>query len=142
MTDSEKGRPALEREVRAWLAAFERDPPLYALFPLTLKNGKSIPGVLVVCSACGGRLSGDRVRGRVTQPLPHVSAVTANAMCTLCNRVTHVDFRFRADTTKTVVEWLASNGLWQARPMQPPSVRARVVDAFRRLMHRLSSRSY
>ena len=141
MTDFEKCRPAPERAVRAWLAAFERDPPLHTLFPLPLKNGKSIPGVHVVCSACGGRLSGDRVRGRVTQPLPHVRTVTANAMCTLCNRVTHVDFRFRTDTATTVVEWLASNGHWQARPMQPPSVRARVVDAFRRLLNRLSSRS-
>lgn len=140
MTDLEKCRPAPEREVRAWLAAFERDPPLYTLFPLTLKNGKSIPGAHVVCSACNCRISGDRVRGRVTQPLPHVNAVTANAMCTRCNRVTHVDFRFRAGEATTVLEWLA-HGRWQARPMQPPSIRVRVADAFRRLLTWLSSRS-
>jgi len=139
MTDVEKYPP--EREVRNWVNAFERDPPLYTLFPRRLKNGTSIPGVHVACSACNCRISGDRVRGRVTQLLPDVLTVAANAMCTRCDRVTHVDFRFRADKTTTVVEWLAGNGRWQARPMQPLSIRVRVVDALRRLLTWLSSRS-
>jgi hypothetical protein len=137
----EKCSKAPEREVRDWIAAFERDPPLFAQFPLTLRNGRSIPGVHVVCSTCRCTISGDRVHGRVTQFLPHVISVSANAMCTRCDRLTHLDFRFRADRELAVVEWLAGNGRWQARPMRPRTLRVRLGDAFRRLLTRLSSRS-
>lgn len=136
----EKCSKAPEREVRDWVAAFERDEPLYGQFPLTLANGRSIPGLHVVCSECNCRISGDRVRGRVVQSLPSVTTVTANAMCTRCDRITHVDCRFRSVEQTAVLEWLA-NGHWQARPMQPKSIRVRIFDAFRRLLTRLSSRS-
>ena len=128
-----------EREVRDWVAAFERDPPLFAQFPVTLRNARTIPGVHLVCSTCNGRISGDRVRGRVVQSLPGVITVTANGMCVGCERLTHIDCRFRSDEQSAVLEWLA-NGRWQARPMQPESIRMRIVDAFRRLLTRLSSR--
>jgi len=62
-------------------------------------------------------------------------------MCTRCDRITHIDCRFRAAGKIAIVEWLGSNGRWQARLMQPRSIRVRVVDAFRRLLSRLSSRS-
>ncbi len=139
MTDLKKGCNTPEREVRDWIAAFERDPPLFMQFPLSLRNGKSIPGVHVVCSACHCQISGDRVRGRVIQYLPHVATIRANAMCTRCDRITHVDCRFRADGKIAVVEWLGTNGRWQSRLMQPQSIRARIADAFRRLLARLSS---
>jgi hypothetical protein len=61
-------------------------------------------------------------------------------MCTRCDRITHLDARFRADEQTAVLEWLA-NGRWQARPMQPVSIRVRVADAFRCLLAWLSSRS-
>jgi hypothetical protein len=137
----EKCSKASEREVRDWVAAFERDEPLYGQFPLTLANGRSIPGLHVVCSECNCRISGDRVRGRVVQSLHNVITVTANAMCTRCDRITHVDCRVRSDEQTAVLEWLA-NGRWQARPMQPGSIRERVTDAVRRLLAWLSSRSH
>lgn len=141
VSDSEKCCKTSARESRDWVAAFERDPPLYDEFPLTFENGRSIQGLQIVCSACSCRISGDRVHGRVTQMLPHVFTVTANAMCTRCDRITHIDTRFRIDAQAVIVEWLATDGRWQARPMQPESIRARVFDAFRRLLTRLSSRS-
>jgi hypothetical protein len=141
MTDIEKDCTTSAREVRDWIAAFERDPPLYSQFPLTLQNERSIPGLHVVCSTCQCTISGDRVRGRAMQSLPHVVTVIANAMCTRCDRITHINVRFRADGEIAVVEWLGRNGRWQARPMQPRSLRVRLGDAFRRLLTRLSSRS-
>lgn len=131
---------ASERAARDWVAAFERDRPLYEQFPLTLANGRSIPGLHVVCSECACRISGDRVRGRVVQSLPHVITVAANGMCTRCDRITHIDCRFRSDEQTAVLEWLA-HGQWQARSMQPGSFRVRIIDVFRRLLDRLSSRS-
>jgi len=141
-TDSDNDCKASAREVRDWIVAFERDPPLFTQFPVTLKNGRSIPGVHVVCSSCRCTISGDRVHGRAIQSLPHVISVRANSMCTRCDRMTHIDFRFRADREIAVVEWLASNGRWQARPILPRSLPVRLGDAFRRLLTRLSSRSH
>jgi hypothetical protein len=69
-----------------------------------------------------------------------VVTVRANAMCTRCDRLTHIDARIRADGEIAVVEWLGTNGRWQARPMRPPSLRVRLGRAFRRLLTRLSSR--
>lgn len=126
------------REAHEWLAAFERDAPLFEQLPLRLPNGKSVPAIHIVCSTCKCRLSGDRVHGRVVQSLAHVITVTANAMCTRCDRITHIDCRFRTDEQDAILEWLA-NGRWQARPMRPGSIRGRVVEAVRRLLARRRS---
>lgn len=139
MTDLEKYRPA--REVRNWVDAFERDPPLFTQFPVALNNGRAIPGLHVACSACRCRISGGRVHGRVSQFLPHVVSVTANAKCDVCDKITHIDCRFRTDHNITVIEWLGCNGRWQARLMQPESLGGRVVDKFRRLLVRVFVRS-
>ena len=129
--------PGPESKVREWIADFETDSPLYIHFPLLLVNGKSVPGVHVVCSKCGGRISGDRIHGRVMQSLAHVVTVAANGICQPCNRMTHIDCRFRANPNETVVEWLSSSGRWQSREVRPPSLGEKIASAARRVAARL-----
>ena len=62
-----------EAKTLGWITAFENEPPLHSLFPMTLSNGKTVPGVHVVCSKCNAQISGDRIHGRVVQSLPHVT---------------------------------------------------------------------
>jgi hypothetical protein len=125
-----------EAKARAWITAFECEQALYTQFPIRLANGKSVPGVHVVCSCCNGHISGDRVHGRVIQSLPHVVSVSANGYCEQCNRMTHIDCRFRAQKDETLIEWLASNGHWQARELQQPTVVERITRGARRLVER------
>ena len=127
-------------EAEGWRRDFERDAPLYTHFPLTLVNGKSIPAVQIVCDGCGGRLSGTAVRGRLVNSLPHVVTVAANGKCTACTRITHVDCRFRAHADETIIEWLGSDGRWQARAMEGTSRMEQVVGLFIQLMKNLISR--
>ena len=115
------------------MSAFKTEPPLHTLFPVTLKNGKSVPGVHVVCTQCGNRITGDRVHGRLTQSLPHVLTISANGYCEECDRLTHVDCRFRANSNGTVVEWLANNGYWRAQELRQPALAEKIARGVRRL---------
>ena len=124
---------ASEAKTLGWITAFASEPPLHTQFPVKFVNGKSVPGVHVVCSCCNGQISGDRVRGRVTQSLPNVITVSANGYCEQCNRMTHIDCRFRAQKDETLIEWLASNGHWHARELRQPTV----VEKITRGAHRL-----
>lgn len=129
---------AEEREVqadkaRAWGAAFESDLPLHKQFPVTLTNGKKVPGVRVVCGTCDQHLTGDRLRGRVVRLIPHVVTVAANGYCICCERLTHVDFRIRASVDRTVVEWLARNGQWQAREIYKTTMLERIAAIAQRV---------
>ena len=130
-SDIARSTDAAPEQAAAHATAFETDAPLYTQFPVTLANGRAIPGVQVVCSKCDERLTGDRLRGRVIQSLAHVVTVSANGYCVCCHRLTHVDFRFRATPQATIVEWLANNGRWQAREMPQPTGLARVVSWLR-----------
>jgi hypothetical protein len=138
---SDQDEATSHTDAERWRLDYERDRPLHTQFPLKLLSGKSIPGLHIVCAGCGSRLSGDAIRGRVTEWLPHVVSVAANGMCIGCARITHIDCRFRTDREDTIVEWLGSGGRWQARPMRPRSLRVRLGDAVRRLWTRLWSRS-
>ena len=120
--------------IAAWRSAYKRDPSLRSQFPITLKNGKSVPGVHVICNNCGQHISGDRLRGRVIQSLPHVVTIDANGLCEPCDRVTHIDCRFRSDGKETLIEWLASNGLWQAREYRHPTLAEKITKYVRRLL--------
>ena len=131
MTDN---MPMSDAKARGWIAAFASEPPLYTLFPVKLANGKSVPGVHVVCSGCNGRISGDRIHGRVIQSLPDVVMVSASGFCEPCNRMTHIDCRFRVQKDKTVVEWLASNGHWQTRELRKPTVVEKITRGAGRLV--------
>ena len=111
-----------EAKTQGWITAFQNEPPLHSQFPVTLKNGKTVPGVHVVCAQCNNQISGDRVHGRLTQSLPHVLTISANGYCEECDRLTHVDCRFRSNSDGTVVEWLANNGYWQARELRQPTM--------------------
>ena len=122
-----------EAKTQAWMAAFENEPPLHTLFPVTLTNGKTVPGVQIVCRCCGNRISGDRIHGRVTDLLPHVLTVSANGYCKECNRMTHVDCRFRSNAHGTVIEWLAANGCWQARELRQLTFGEKIARGARRL---------
>lgn len=115
------------------MTKFKNEPPLHTLFPVILANGKSVPGVHIVCMQCGNRISGDRVRGRLIQSLPHVLTLSANGFCEECERLTHVDCRFRSNANGTVVEWLASNGCWQARELRQPTMGQKIARGARRL---------
>lgn len=123
-----------DAKARAWISEFQNEPPLHTLFPLTLSNGKTVPSIHVVCSCCDGRLSGDRIHGRVVQSLAHVVTVAANGYCEQCERMTHIDCRFRTIRDETVVEWLASNGRWQARQLRQPTVVEKITRGAHRLL--------
>lgn len=116
-----------------WITEFKNDPPLHTLFPVTLSNGNQVPGIHIVCASCNNRISGDRIHGRVVQSLVHVLTVAANGYCEGCNRVTHVDFRFRANTNDTIIEWLATNGYWQSRELRQPTIAEKIARGARRL---------
>lgn len=126
-------REAHPDKARAWGAAFESDLPLYQQFPLTLSNGKKVPGVRVVCGTCDQHLTGDRLRGRVVRLIPHIVTVAANGYCVCCERLTHVDFRLRASPERTVVEWLARNGQWQAREIYKTTMLERIAAIAQRV---------
>lgn len=123
-----------DAKTRAWVTAFESEQPLYLQFPVRLMNGKSVPGIHVTCSCCNGRISGDRIRGRVVQSLAHVVTVCANGYCTECNRMTHIDCRFRVREHETVIEWLAANGQWQARELRQRTAVETITRGARRMM--------
>ncbi len=122
-----------EAKALAWMTAFASEPSLHTQFPVRLLSGKSVPGVHVVCSECGNRISGDRVRGRVIQSLPHVITISANGYCDVCKRMTHIDCRFRSEGQQSTVEWLGSNGYWQAREMRKPTLSEKIALGVRRL---------
>lgn len=130
---AKKANVAREGKIAAWLAAFERDAPLHNQLPITLKNGKSVPNVHVTCSNCGGHISGDRVRGRITHWLPHVVTIEANGLCEPCDRLTHIDCRFRVSGGRTLIEWLGSNGLWYSRDYRQTTVE-KIAKHLRRLL--------
>ena len=116
----------------AWITAYETEVPLHALFPIRLTNGKRVQGIHLICSRCGNAISGNHLRGRVAEPLPHVVMVTANGMCARCNHLTHVDCRFRATANKTVVEWRGPSGNWYSRKMRPQPLLEEIVGRVRR----------
>lgn len=123
-----------DAKTRAWITEFQCEQPLHAQLPLRLANGRSVPGVHVVCSCCNGHISGDRIHGRVIQSLPHVVTVSANGYCQACNRMTHIDCRFRAKADETVVEWLSSNGRWCARELRRPTLIEKGIREARSLL--------
>ena len=121
-------------KIAAWLSAYKREAPLYSQMPITLQNGKSVPGLHVVCSSCGNQISGDRVRGRVVQSLPNVVTIAANGFCEPCDRITHIDCRIRTNGGETLIEWLASNGAWNAREYRQPTLAEKITRLVRRLL--------
>jgi hypothetical protein len=121
-------------KIAAYLAAYKVDAPLHRQLPVSLKNGKSVPGVQVICSTCGSSISGDRLRGRVLPSLAHVVTIDANGFCELCDRLTHVDFRVRANGDETLIEWLGGNGRWQAREYRQSTLSEKIVKHLRRLL--------
>jgi hypothetical protein len=123
-----------ERNFVVWLTAYKLDAPLHSQFPITLKNGKSVPGVHVICNSCGNHLSGDRLRGRIIQSLAHVVTIEANGLCEQCERLTHIDFRLRANGEETLIEWLSGNGQWQAREYRQPTLKEKISKRVRRLL--------
>jgi hypothetical protein len=115
------------------MTAFKNEPPLHTAFPVTLSNGKMVPSIHVVCSKCDAQISGDRIHGRVVQSLPHVLTISANGYCDECDRLTHIQCRFRTNDRETLVEWLGSNGYWQARKLRQPTLVEKIARGARRL---------
>jgi len=107
-----------EAKALGLMTDFDNEPPLHSLFPLTLSNGKTVPGVHIVCSKCNAQISGDRIHGRVIQSLRNVVTVSANGHCEQCGRLTHIQCRFRTNDRETLVEWLGGNGYWQVRELR------------------------
>lgn len=123
-----------ESRVLGLIAAYERDASLAAQFPVRLVNGKVVPAINLTCSCCGRRLPEDAVHGRVFQSLPHVVTVEANGLCEPCNRLTHLDCRFRASDDLTTIEWLGSGGRWMAREYRPPTWFEALVERVQRML--------
>lgn len=135
-------RPAVtvpEHRVRGWLTAFETDAPLASHFPRTLSNGDIVPGLHVVCTCCGQRITPDAVRGQVLQSLPHVLTVEGNGLCEVCDRLTHIDCRFRSNHNGTVIEWCDESGRWLRKPCQRPTLRSRIERVCRKIAGALAS---
>jgi hypothetical protein len=132
----DKAPAVREGNIAAWLTAYKGDAPLHSQLPITLKNGKSVPGVHITCNNCGSQISGDRVRGRVIQSLPHVVTIEANGLCEPCDRLTHINCRFRANGDETLIEWLGSNGLWHAREYRQPTLAEKITEKVHRLLSR------
>jgi hypothetical protein len=132
----DKAHAVREGHIAAWLSAYKQERPLHSQFPITLKNGKSVPGLLVVCNNCGDHITGDRVRGRIIYLLPHVVTIEANGFCEPCERITHIDCRFRTNGDETLIEWRSSNGLWQAREYRQPTLTEKITKHVRQLLSR------
>jgi hypothetical protein len=128
-----------ESRVLGLIAAYERDAPLAAQFPVRLVNGRELPAIHLNCSCCGRRLPDDTVHGRLIQSLPHVVTVEANGLCEPCNRLTHLDCRVRANDDQTLIEWLGSNGRWMAREYRPPSWFESAAARVQRMLARVAS---
>ena len=131
-------RVVSEAKVLGWIKSFESDPELHTQFPVTLKNGKTVPAIGVRCTKCGNLIDNETVHGRVVQSLPHVVTVEANALCVACDRLTHIDCRFRVNGDDAVVEWLGSNGQWMAKDYRAPTLGEKITGDLRRLVAQFS----
>lgn len=127
-----------DSRVLGLIAAYERDATLASQFPLRLGNGKEVPAMRISCSCCGASLPDETVHGRVFRSLPHVVTVDANGWCEPCNRLTHLDCRFRVSTELTTVEWLGSNGRWVAREYRQPNWIEGLLARVHRMLARLA----
>lgn len=100
-------------EVAAQVVAFKRDPPLHTLFPVTLGNGAVVTGFNADCGNCRQTVDPEWVHGRLFDSLPTVKTIDANAYCVACERLIHVDARFRAVDDTYQFEYPNEHGQWR-----------------------------
>jgi hypothetical protein len=115
-------RTAPPHLLKAWAEDYQRDPPLYTHFPLTLSNGARPPSVACVCGGCGNIVDRELVRGRVYWSLPTVVTVEATGHCRPCSRITRIHCRFRVVGDSYIVEWLDKGEQWRRGVVRAPSV--------------------
>lgn len=120
-------RTAPPHLLKAWSEAYQRDPALYTLFPLTLPNGARPPSVACVCAKCGDIIDRELVRGRFFWSLPTVATVEATGYCKPCSYITRIHCRFRVVGESYVVEWLDKGERWRRGVVRSPSVWARLA---------------
>ena len=113
--------------LKVWAEDYQRDPPLYTHFPLTLSNGAQPPSVACVCGGCGNIIDRELVRGRVYASLPTVVTVEATGHCKPCSRITRIHCRFRVVGDSYIVEWLDKGEQWRRGIVQPPTIWTRVA---------------
>lgn len=120
-------RTAPDHLLKAWSEAYQRDPALYTLFPLTLPNGARPPSIACVCAKCGNIIDRELVRGRLFWSLPTVATVEATGYCKPCSYITRCHCRFRVVGDSYVVEWLDKGERWRRGVVRSPSAWARVA---------------
>jgi len=125
-----------EEIAREWMAAFERDPPMSANFPLLMPNGAKIDSFVGICSSCKNPIAAEMVRGQVVWSLRNVATVAANGYCQGCQRITHHACRFRMVQATYQAEWIGSDGRWYRKTPGPSSKWAHLVNWLYRLLAR------
>lgn len=115
-------------QVQGWVAAFQRDEPMYKSFPLVLPNGAKIKTFTGICSSCKEPVNPELVRGRVMWSLPTVATVEGNSYCEDCQRITHHDCRFRAEGNTYRAEWPGLDGRWYSKTPPVPTLLNRVLS--------------
>ncbi len=123
-------------QLKAWADAYQRDPPLYTHFPLTLPNGAHPPSIVCVCEGCGNPVDRELVRGRLFWSLPTVVTVEATGHCKPCSRITRIHCRFRAVGDSYLIEWLDANERWRRGIKQAPSIWDGVARWLKRIVRR------
>lgn len=106
-------------QAAAQIASFRTDPPLHQSFPITLPNGAVVPGFEITCGHCGKPVDPDWVHGRIVEVLPTVKQMAANAYCAPCERLIHLDGRFRAVEQTFQFEYPDDNNRWHVLKHDP-----------------------
>jgi len=131
----DRDRVPAPHHLKAWADAYQRDPPLYTLPPVTMGNGAKLPGIVCVCSGCGKPVDRECARGRVAWSLPTVVTVEATGYCQPCSRITRIHCRFREHGKAYQLEWLGPGDHWRrAIIVHAPTIWSRIVSWLKALI--------
>ena len=117
-TETTQREAARSPQAAEQIASFRRDPPLHTSFPVTLPNGAVVTGFNAQCGTCGETVDPAMVHGRLFLSLPTVQTIDANAYCVACQRLIHVDARFRAVDDTYQFEYPNEHGQWRLQGRQ------------------------
>lgn len=128
-TDNPTIEPVRPPQVVRQIASFRRDPTLRGQFPLTLINGAVVKGLEAKCAQCHQPIDPEFVHGRVLDSLPTVKTLDVNAYCVPCERLIHIDVRFRAVDDTYQLEYPSGHGPWRTLRMVPDTAMRRLQRA-------------
>jgi len=132
-------RPAHPPQVTRQIASFRCDPPIHGRFPLTLINGAVVKGLEARCANCSQTIDPEYVHGRVLDSLPTVKTLDVNAYCVPCERLIHIDGRFRAVDDTYQFEYPNERGQWRILRNEPETPVRKLQRAGKMLLAKASS---